>query len=109
MKLALILLALASVLSIKAFGAGAEAIIKQRAKDLSNQNNVRQGVAPPAQPAQPAQPALPATAALTPMAKLQADITAIKPNSVMTAAQKQQLARDLTALAHGPGKPSPGA
>ena len=40
------------------------------------------------------------------MAKLQADLAAIKPNSKITVEQKQQLARDLIALAQGAKKPS---
>ena len=109
MKSTLICLGLGSFLTLHALGAGTEAIIKQRAKDLSNQNNVRQGVAPPGQPAQAARPTAPAATALPPAAKLQADIAAIKPGSVVIAAQKQQLARDLTALAQGSTRPSTGA
>ena len=88
-------------------------IVKQRALELRNQNNVRQGVPPPSQPAQPAQPApKPATSASpTPIqqsiAQLRADLTAIKANAPVTAEQKQRIARDLTATAQGAGKPSP--
>jgi hypothetical protein len=87
-------------------------IVKQRALELRNQNNVRQGVTPPSQPAQPAQPApTPGTSASpTPIqqstAKLRADLTAIKANSPATAEQKQQIARDLMAAAQGANKPS---
>jgi len=87
-------------------------IVKQRALELRNQNNVRQGVTPPGQPAQPAQPApTPGTSASpTPIqqstAKLRADLTAIKANSPATAEQKQQIARDLMAAAQGANKPS---
>ena len=109
MKPTLIYLALGGLLTLHAFGAGTEAIIKQHAKDLSNQNNVRQGVPPPSQPAPAATPAAPAATALPPAARLQADIAAIKPNSAVTTAQKQQLARDLFALAQGPTRPSLGA
>lgn len=88
-------------------------IVKQRALELRNQNNVRQGVTPPSQPAQPAQPATrPATAApATPVqqsiAKLRADLTAIKAGSPVTADQKQQIAKDLVAVAQGANKPTP--
>lgn len=87
-------------------------IVQQRALELRNQNNVRQGVTAPSAPAQPAQPApTPATsAAPTPIqqskAKLRADLTAIKANSPVTAEQKQQITRDLMALAQGGTKPS---
>src|SRR5713226_3024118 len=105
----LILIASGSLLALNAFAAGSEAIIKQRAKELSNQNNVRQGVPSPAQPQPPANQTTPPPVTLTPMAKLQTDVSAIKPNSQVTPAQKQQLARSLMALAQGPKKPSSGA
>ena len=88
-------------------------IVEQRARELRNQNNVRQGVTSPSQPAQPAQPATtPATSASpTPIqlsiAKLRADLTGLKANSPATAAQKQQIAKDLMAVAQGASKPSP--
>ena len=87
-------------------------IVKQRALELRNQNNVRQGVTPPSQPPQPAQPApTPGTSASpTPIqqsiAKLRADLTALKANSPATAEQKQQITRDLMAAAQGASKPS---
>ena len=105
----LILIASGSLLALNAFAAGSEAIIKQRAKELSNQNNVRQGVPSPAQPQPPANQTTPPPVTLTPMAKLQTDVAAIKLNSPVTPGQKQQLARSLMALAQGPKKPSSGA
>ena len=87
-------------------------IVKQRALELRNQNNVRQGVTSPSQPTQPAQPApTPGTSASpTPIqmsiAKLRSDLTAIKASSPATAAQKQQIAKDLMAAAQGASKPS---
>jgi hypothetical protein len=89
--------------------AQSDVIIKKHALELRDQNNVRQGVAPPSQPAQPA--TAPARAAApTPIqqsvAKLRADLTAIKPNNPVTADQKQLIAKDLIALAHGASKPS---
>ena len=88
-------------------------IVKQRALELRNQNNVQQGVTPPSQPGQPAPPATaPGTsAAPTPIqqsiAKLRADLTALKANSPATAAQKQKITADLIAAAQGANKPSP--
>jgi hypothetical protein len=89
-------------------------IVKKRAQELSDQNKVRQGVTPPSQPKQPAQPA-PPVAATAPspllqqsLAKVRADLAAIQPNSPVTAAQKQQLAKDLLAGAQGTSKPSAG-
>lgn len=86
-------------------------IVKQRALELRNQNNVRQGVTSPSQPQKPATtPTTTSSAASTAVqqssAKLRADLTAIKANSPVTAAQKQQIAKDLIALAHGTNKPS---
>ncbi len=88
------------------FGA-ADTIIRQRARELSNQNNVRQGVTPPTQ-AQTPQPGAPAT---TPppqspaLLKLKADIAAIKANAQVAAPDKQKITQDLLAVAQG-GKPS---
>jgi len=84
-------------------------IVKQRALELRDQNNVRQGVAQPNQPTQPAP--TPATgAAPTPIqlsiGKLRADLTGLKANAPVTAEQKQQLTKDLIAAAHGASKPS---
>ena len=114
MKLMFVLVSMSSLLALDVLAAGSEAIIKQRAKELSNQNNVQQGVPPPSQ--SPAAAPKPATAApstpLTPqqaLAKLQTDLAAIKVNSAVTPAQKQQLARDFTLLAQGSRKPSPAA
>ncbi len=89
-----------------AFG-GAETIIRERAKELRNQNNVRQGVAPPT--AAPA--AAPATAAAAPqpqspaLSKLKADIAAITANTAVTATHKERIAQDLLAVAQA-AKPS---
>ncbi len=86
-------------------------IVKKRALETRDQNNVRQGVPPPSSAPQP-QPARPAatTAAPTPvqqsLARVRADLAAIKPNSQVTAEQKQQLAKDLLATAQGVNKPS---
>jgi hypothetical protein len=89
--------------------AQADMIIKRHAKEIRDQNNVRQGVAAPTQPAQPA--TAPATSAPpTPIqqsiAKLRADLTAIKANAPVTATQKQQLTKDLVGVAQGASRPS---
>jgi hypothetical protein len=114
MKLMFVLMSASGLLVLNTLAAGSEAIIKQRAKELSNQNNVQQGVPPPSQ--SPAAAPKPAAAApstpLTPqqaLAKLQTDLAAVKVNSTVTPAQKQQLARDFTLLAQGSRKPSPAA
>jgi hypothetical protein len=92
-----------------AFGAGSEAIIKQRAKDLSNQNNVRQGVPPPTQQAPPGQAAAPAAPAPSQaMTHFQSDLGTLKADAPATADQKQKLAADLMAMAQGT-KPSQAA
>ena len=92
--------------------AQADVIIKKRALEIRNQNNVQQGIAAPTPPAQPAQPATASVknAAATPiqqsLAKLKADLAVIKPNTPVPAAQKQQIAKDLMAVAQGASKPS---
>jgi len=89
--------------------ADASVIIKERAKELSNQNNVQQGVPPPSQPAQPSngarQPAV-ATPLQVAIAHLRADLAAIKSDPAPTAAQKQQLVQHFIQAAQGT-KPSP--
>ena len=87
-------------------------IVKKRALEQRDQNNVRQGVTPPSQPSQPSQPAAssastaPATPLQQSLAKVRADLAAIKPNSPVAPEQKQQLTRDLLASAQGASKPS---
>jgi hypothetical protein len=103
----LTLLALMSVgLALNCF-AGSETIIRERAKELRDQNNVRQGVTPPSAPAAPAASAAPSQS-LTPqqtiLVRLQSDMGAIK--AAPTDEQKQKLARDLTATAMGATKPT---
>jgi hypothetical protein len=108
MKTTLALLCTATLLTVNVF-AQADIIIKKHALELRDQNNVRQGVPPPSRPVQPA--TAPATGAPpTPVqqsiAKLRADLAAIKANSPVTADQKQQITKDLIAVAQGPSKPS---
>jgi hypothetical protein len=92
----------AALLAANAF-AGGEAIVKQRAKDLSNQNNVRQGVPPPttSQPSPAAPPAAPSF-----MAKFQTDLATVAVGAAVSTEQKQLITRDLLAMAQG-AKPSP--
>src|SRR5437763_10657652 len=85
--------------------AGPADIIKQRAKELNNQNNVRQGVAPPSQPVPPPASA-PATQPSQSLMRLQAELAAIPAGSPVTAEQKQKLANGLIAAALA-AKPSP--
>jgi hypothetical protein len=120
MKL-LVTLALAiGFVSHHALGQGAQADqIKRRAKELSNQNNVRQGVPAPSQPpatqpatttakppvARPASPS-PAVTQQQSVARLTADFAAIKPGNAVTPEQKQQWIKDLATAVRGATKPS---
>ena len=112
MKIGFAAFCLSSLITVQLL-AGPETIIRERAKELRDQNNVRQGVPPPAPPAQrPAQPAPttahPATATAQPagFGRLQTTLAAIRPASQVTATQKQLLTQDLLATAQGT-KPSP--
>lgn len=101
----LVVLALGVAQHCHAQGA-AGAIAKQRAKEVVNQNNVRQGVGAPATPAQPpaaAQPGRPS--APDPVAKLKANLAGISGSSSVSAEQKKQLATDMMACARGSKKP----
>jgi hypothetical protein len=100
MKTALAILGLTALLTSPLYG-GAEAIIKERAKEVVNQNNVRQGVASPAESGSAATPAAP-SAAIT---RLSADIAALKAET--TVEQKLKLASDLILAAETAGKPTP--
>lgn len=87
---------------------GSSYIIKQHARELSNQNNVRQGVAPPAPTATPSVPPARAPAAIQPgIGRLPADLAAIKANSAVTTEQARLISQDLTAAAQGASKPAP--
>lgn len=96
----------ALLLASSAFS-GSETIIRERAKELRNQNNVRQGVAPPttAQPAISANPAYTPPAQSPALLKLKSDIAAITANAQVSAVQKEKIARDVIAVAQG-AKPS---
>ncbi len=82
--------------------AGPEVIIKQKAKDLRDQSNSRQGVAPSVQPVAPT-PAMtappPPTAQQLSLNRFQTALAGIK--EPVTAAQKRQLAGDLLGAAQG--------
>jgi len=97
MKTTLVIVLWATVFS--AFGS-ADVIIRERAKELRNQSNVRQGVPPPTQPAQPAAPGSgPAAPAQSPaVSRLSADLAAFQANAVPTPAQKQRLAQSFSLL-----------
>jgi len=102
MKLTFLLLISFGLLTGHAMAQGAQAIIKQRAKELSNQNNVRQGVPAPGTAPASQQPAPTAAQPVaTPTARLQADLAAIKPNSTVTPGQRQKVTTDLIGLADG--------
>src|SRR5882724_4034533 len=100
MKSALVMAA-ANVLVFGNVVAGPETIVRERAKELSNQNNVRQGVAPPTQTPQPTPAATPGTAAPAAPPKSQAvnqfetDLGSIKVSDLVTSAIKQKLAADI--------------
>jgi len=93
--------------------------VKRRARDLSNQNNVRQGVPPPVQtPPKPAHSLPPRVAATNTapnaatlqarnVAKIQKDLAAVKTGSAATEGQRQQLITDIAASARG-AKPGSG-
>ena len=108
MKRAFALIGVATLVAGSVF-AGADVIILKHAREIKDQNNVRQGIASPSQPAQPT-PTPATSASATPiqqsLAKLRADLTGIKANPPVTAAQKEQLAKDLMAVAQGGSKPS---
>lgn len=106
MKTTLALLLVAALLPARLFAS--DDLAKQKAKELVNQNNVRQGIAAPTPPrAATPQAVNPAnTRQQQLLTKLRTDIAAIKTGSVVTAQQKQQLAKDLIAVADGANKPS---
>jgi hypothetical protein len=92
------------------FAQGAQGVlVKQRAKEVVNQSNVRQGVETPAHPAQPA-PTKAAPATANPkqqnIALLQSDIAAIAGKADVSAAVKQRFSRNLLAASQGGNKPS---
>src|SRR5258707_1434506 len=97
MKATLSLLAATTLLVTNLLADPAD-LVKQRAKELINQNNVRQNVAPPSQtpqsPATATPPAQPQS-----LIRLEADLAAIKADSIVTPQQKQKLTADIIAAA----------
>jgi hypothetical protein len=85
-------------------------IIRERAKELSNQNNVRQGVASPTQPAlsTPTPSALTGPTLSPALLRFNTEIAAIRADAQVTPDQKQKLAQDLIVSAQG-AKPSLGS
>jgi len=79
-------------------------IIRERAKELRDQNNVRQGVAAPTQPIQPAAaPAAPAGPTLSPgLLRFNTHVAEIHADAMVSADQKQKLAQDIVTGAQGP-------
>jgi len=111
MKRVIALLGAATLLAGSVF-AGPEIVLK-RARETRDQNNVRQGVASPAQATQPAQPQPATPTAPNPqlqqsLAKVRANLAAIQANATVTPGQKQQLSTNLLACATGASKPSMG-
>jgi len=89
------------ILAGNVFGQGQ--IIKERAKELRDQNNVRQGVPPPTQTAKPAaaQPAASAPSVSPALTTFQADLAALKMGTPASAEQKQKLGLNLLAATQG--------
>jgi hypothetical protein len=104
------LLATAVLASLTAFG-GPEQIIKQRAKDVRDQNNARQGV-PPQQPQPAPAPATVRPATVPPsqgaVSELQSSLNSIKAGSKVTEDQLDRVALSLIGDATGPNKLSIG-
>lgn len=121
MLLSLVFLALTSSQLL-----GQAHIIKQRARELSDQNNARQGVPPrppsgpvrPAAPGAPGAPAVTAPAAAQPavaspevlrkydLNNLKTDIASMKPGTQPGAAQLERMTRNLGTASRGAAKPS---
>jgi hypothetical protein len=104
MKAVLALLTLWTAAS--AFSQGADVMIRQRARDLANQNNARQGV-PPTQPAQPAPNPVPQGPPPS-LPQLKADLASIKTGATVAPELKQKLATDIISGAQST-KPSQAA
>jgi hypothetical protein len=79
-------------------------IIRERAKELRDQNNVRQEIAAPTQPNQPAAaPAAPAGPTLSSgLLRFNTHVAEIHADSMVSVDQKQKLAQDIVAGAQGP-------
>lgn len=83
------------------------AIAKQRAHEVVNQNNVRQGIgSPAAATAATATPQSTRPLPADPLSKLKADLQTISGGSAVSAELKKQLATNMLACARGSKKPS---
>src|SRR5260370_22744298 len=107
----LVLALMAGALSAQA--QGPDIIIKQRAQQIRDANNAKQGIAPPsapppsaAMPPAPAVPQGPNAEQMQLIDRLGTDLTAIKPGDTVTADQKQQLQTDFLTLPKGAAKAS---
>ena len=85
-----------ALLSCWTAAAGPETIIYQRAKELRDQNNVRQGVTPPTQPAvTPIAPAAPTLSLSSSLVQFQTELSTLNAGTPASPDQKQRLAQDL--------------
>lgn len=111
MKTLLAIATAVSLLTLPVIGQGSAVMIKNRAKEVVNQNNVRQGVPSPAQTtpppptAAPANPGTPVVPQAQIVAKIKTDIAGFKTGFIATVEQKQQFIKDLAAAARS-AKPS---
>lgn len=106
---------ISGLLTTEALAQGSAVIIKNRAKETVNQNNVRQGVPPPSQPAPAARPGTatpgvpvaptPIVSQAQSVARIKADVAGFKTGAQASAEQKQQLIKDLAVAARST-KPS---
>ncbi len=115
MKATVIIALAVGLMAVPTFGQGSAVIIKNRAKETVNQNNVRQGVPSPSQTPPPPTPrpvpptaTAPAVTQAEGLAKIKAGLVHFKTGGVATAEQKQQFLKDLavTARATKPSLPT---
>jgi hypothetical protein len=86
---------------------GAENLVKERAKNVRDQNNARQGIPgtpPPATP--PPAAAKPAPAKPTPATKIKSNLMNWQAGKTISAESKKSFSSDLLAAARGSRKPS---
>jgi len=107
MKSTFAILALA-VWSAYSLQAGPETLVKQRAKDVRDQQNTRQGVPPPTAPQAAPKPAEPQRTAAkpNPTAKLRADITAWQSQNPVKPEAKKEFTQNLLSAVRGSKGPS---
>lgn len=108
MKTTFCLIAIALGVANQVYAQGAAGVIaKQRAHEVVNQSNVRQGIGAPAAPATTPTAAQPGrTLPAEPISKLKADLAAIVGTSSVSADLKKQLTTNMLACARGSKKPS---